>query len=163
MTWFESDGGPLVVLPQTQKCRWHGNAQLQEGINHYQRACKIDEFIACESIDGLNALVLGDEPLPTTWVKFTDRAGGVIVRWIACDSEEIASERIQGMLTPNRTEPGIKYAIDQGPLEMFDSAYPGSVGDSFHIEIENGNYLIYTTIDNANENCQFLFHYFERI
>ena len=60
LTWYESAGGPLLVLPRAALADWQGT----DG-DDYERACAVQGYADIVRIEGREALVLGDEPFPT--------------------------------------------------------------------------------------------------
>src|SRR5260370_41091178 len=82
LQWMQSNGGPLLLvsgepLPSWEgtefpsdgrqieaQFRWNGQAAPATG---YDRACDVKEYVGLLTIGVGQGLVLGDEPLSTTW------------------------------------------------------------------------------------------------
>ncbi|MFD9432040.1 Imm21 family immunity protein [Streptomyces sp. NPDC060002] len=74
LTWLETEGGPLIVVPRTALPLWPGT----EG--DYDRACEMMGFVGALALpDGAEALVLGDEPLSGSVVDIQFRNRGLRV------------------------------------------------------------------------------------
>jgi len=93
LTWIESNGGPLLVLPCSLLSAWRGTDDPSPGekveatfrwnpagvATDYDRACDVSDFAGVIPVGSGEALVLADEPLPTTWLPAGD--GGSLARW----------------------------------------------------------------------------------
>jgi hypothetical protein len=136
-TWVTSAGGPLLVAPQSVLPLWTGAGESTDGPVErwadYGRACAIDGYIGVIDLGQRQALVLGDEPAMTTYLP-SER---LFLRWVAADEE---ADLIDAALRAVRdgvawdADEDVSWAVD-GPVVMFDSAWPGS-------ELESDNHLV---------------------
>ncbi|MGI5148125.1 Imm21 family immunity protein [Plantactinospora sp. CA-294935] len=81
-TWVSSAGGPLLVAPQSALSLWTGVDSTDESLESSgdcDRACAIDGYVGVVAIGQRQALVLGDEPAPTTYLP-SER---LFLRWAA--------------------------------------------------------------------------------
>jgi hypothetical protein len=103
------------------KARWNAEGPATD----YDRACDVSDLVGTVPVGSGEALVLGDEPLATTWWPLSDAASGVLVRWeYASDDAAVA-----GWLAriPERLpwETGAHFAFVDHDLVLFDAAEPG--------------------------------------
>ncbi|MGW7071054.1 Imm21 family immunity protein [Streptomyces sp. NPDC054855] len=130
LTWVESMGGPLIVVPVSALSWWHGCTEAGEvlgdpGIaDDYDRACAVDGYAEAIPVgsDGATALVLGDEPAMTCYLP----EHHAFVRWLGADSEA-------GLLTAAEhamADPGTEWEDcgvweTNGAAVLMDSAVAG--------------------------------------
>src|SRR6185295_2520943 len=87
--WVDSTGGPLVVVPTSALPHWHGTGDYFTGDStpddwgDYGRACAVDGYAGIIPVGDTQALVLGDDPLPTTYLA----ESRTFVRWAEARSE----------------------------------------------------------------------------
>lgn len=85
-SWVESAGGPLLVAPRSELTEWGGSTDNDGSVEtwgDYGWACTVEGYIGLVRIGSRQALVLGDEPAPTTYLP-TER---LFLRWAAAYSE----------------------------------------------------------------------------
>ncbi|MFE5843836.1 Imm21 family immunity protein [Streptomyces niveus] len=136
LTWLETEGGPLIVVPRTALSHWTGT----EG--DYDRACAVMDLVGVlELPHGAEALVLGDEPLSTAYLP----EHRVLVRWCYAESEEGVAEIILAGLPTTEWDEGPVMSTT-GDLVMFDAAYfgteVGTLTDSTALELGAGRYRV---------------------
>ncbi|MFG2987680.1 Imm21 family immunity protein [Streptomyces sp. NPDC048258] len=116
LTWLETEGGPFIVVPHAALSHWSGT----EG--DYDRACEVMDLVGVlELPGGAEALVLGDEPLSTTYLP----EHRVLVRWCYAESEEGVADIILARLPTAEWDAGPVLSTT-GKLVMFDAAYFGT-------------------------------------
>ncbi|CAL9599208.1 immunity 21 family protein [Streptomyces sp. enrichment culture] len=118
--WAESGGGPLVAVPEAVLPFWTG-ADGEEAASDYDRACEVDGPVGLLPVGDGAALVLGDEPAATAYLP----EHGVLVRWIAADTEAELLARVPAALDTADWEPPVEWRVP-GPVVLFDAAWPGS-------------------------------------
>lgn len=69
----------------------------------------MEDFIGAIPVGAGAAVVLGDEPLATTWRPVPGVPGGVIVRWRYAPSREHARRRIEAL--PRLDLPAGRYRV----------------------------------------------------
>lgn len=116
LTWLETDGGPFIVVPHAALSHWTGTG------GDYDRACEVMDLVGVlELSDGVEALVLGDEPLPTAYLPEYQ----VLVRWCHAESGvNVAGTVLAGLPTAEWEEGPV--LSTNGALVMFDAAYSGT-------------------------------------
>jgi len=136
LTWISSEGGPLLVAPQSVLSSWTGATGLDgpvETWGDYGRACSVDGYIGLVALGERQALVLGDEPAMTTYLS-SER---LFLRWVAAHAEDdvvdAARRALQGGVEWDLTE-GVLWEVD-GPVVLFDSAWAST-------ELEPDNHLV---------------------
>ncbi|MEV0001019.1 Imm21 family immunity protein [Micromonospora sp. NPDC050980] len=147
LSWVESDGGPLVVVPESVLAQWRGvpndfDPGDLDTWGDYGRACQVDGRAGSLEIGDGQALVLGDEPASTTYLS----AKRLFVRWIHGASEEQVIRLIpKAMETAAWEEVGTW--TTRGRAQLFDSALAGDElehGRRLVIDVAPGTYRIRT-------------------
>lgn len=91
--WVASNGGPLIVLPLEIAHHWRGispppGVAASEGwiwgqpdgpVCDFDRACQVDDYVGMVDVGPGVGLVLGDDPMATTFLPSGD--GGILLRW----------------------------------------------------------------------------------
>lgn len=156
LKWITSGGGPLVLVPE-------GLVHLWRGIDNsdYARACGIPDYIGILPIGAGQGLVLGDEPLQTTWLP--DKGNGTLVRWICADSEtSIVAHALQ---VPDNlfAASGCEFRSQEKCLRLFDSAVAGgslSPEQFLAVDLEPGRYKVFTALYRPDVSTAILLHRF---
>lgn len=141
LTWVESLGGPLVVVPLSALAAWQGSTPsgviAGDGIadDDYDRACAVDDWAGAIPVGGggAQALVLGDEPARTCYLP----GHRAFLRWLAADSEEgliAAAERV--LADPATAWDDCGTWVCDGPAVLMDSAVAGAELDTGYINGE---------------------------
>jgi hypothetical protein len=160
--WISSVGGPLILMNRESLPYWNGNSLLfstNPGVlTDYERACAIDDFVGILSVNGLEALVLGDLPSDTTF-RLLDERNCLLIRWIGAESDdavtllirEIMSNKIHGW-----TKTTCKIQVTNKALVLFDSVCKGNeLSDSSTVECPNGAYVVFTLSYRPNPETNF--------
>jgi hypothetical protein len=93
LQWIQSNGGPLLLLPSSLLGAWEGADEPEpyrgvEARSHwnpggpatdYDRACDVPDLAGTVPVGAGEGLVLGDEPLATTWWLAPEIGGGILV------------------------------------------------------------------------------------
>jgi hypothetical protein len=167
MQWIESNGGPLVVVDEEHLGQWLGtdgnSAGGSDGESDYDRACRVDDYVAVIPTGRTKALVLGDEPHRTTWVKRPN--GGLFVRWVYSDSEEsirrsLDAQPIDSALSDN----GLTFHVGSQGARLFDSADPGTdiQGENILLHLEPGEYVVSTGVIDPTDDVRLIVHCLKR-
>ncbi|HEU4753111.1 MAG TPA: Imm21 family immunity protein [Armatimonadota bacterium] len=138
LSWVESAGGPLIAMPRSVVQGWDGVRPSEDRLvearfrwksggpaTDYDRACDVEEYVGVIRVEDVDALVLGEEPLPTAWIELPGRDGGVLVRWVFAE-DNLRSEDLPG-LDQLHWEPGVEWMVTSSPQMLFDSATPGEL------------------------------------
>ncbi|MER8185046.1 Imm21 family immunity protein [Kitasatospora sp. NPDC094015] len=118
--WIESEGGPLVVLPEEALGAWRGT-DGDAPDSDYARACAVDGYAAVIPAGPAEALVLGDEPAATTYLP----EHRLFVRWCAAESEAALFAALGPALEYARWEEGLSWRTP-GAAVLLDAAAPGA-------------------------------------
>lgn len=180
MNWVCSAGGPLVITSVEIAPLWRGGFGRQapeagrepadESINDYARACRVDDWLGTLRVGTGEALILGDEPMPTAFVSRPD--GGVLIRWMHAENEADVQRAVEEVpesawkATPHKIEVGRRGLI------MFDAAYPGDelppIEDRradapwTRIDIPPGDYLVDTIDHQPDASTRLVLHRLRR-
>nr|BFD95802.1 hypothetical protein KitaXyl93_71620 [Kitasatospora sp. Xyl93] len=131
LTWVESMGGPMVVVPLSALQHWGGCTEGDvvtgdsDQPDDYDRACEVEglaEAIGLRGHSDASALVLGDEPATTCYLP----GPRVFMRWLAADSDAELLAATEAALDDPATpweECGL-WETD-GPAVLMDSAEAG--------------------------------------
>jgi hypothetical protein len=156
MKWLRSAGGPLLFLPETLLKKWNGILD-ESGTDafepaggsstDYDRACAATEYIELIPVGDGAGIILGDEPLPTTWRPPADRRWGCFVCWAWENAEESVAAAFARFAESDFQATGLIFnmACDRGVL--FDSACPGNdvhKDDFLEIDLAHGSYEVQT-------------------
>ncbi|MFE6050966.1 Imm21 family immunity protein [Kitasatospora sp. NPDC056446] len=117
MEWIDSEGGPLVLVPEAALGAWTGCAGAD-----YDRACGTDGHLGLLDVGGAQALVLGEEPASTTYLP----EQGLLLRWVAAESEEAVLAALPRALRLAAWEPETVWEVAGGPVYLFDAGWTGA-------------------------------------
>ncbi|MFJ2745689.1 Imm21 family immunity protein [Streptomyces sp. NPDC087440] len=154
LTWLDTEGGPFIVVPRTALPHWSGPE------DDYDRACEVMDFVGVlELPDGAEALVLGDEPLSTSYLP----EHRVLVRWHYAESEEGVVDIIRTGLSTAEWKEGPVLSTT-GELVMFDAAYfgteVGTLTGSTSLDLAAGRYRVDSASIEPNSLTSFRVHRF---
>lgn len=147
--WVSEKGpGPLVVVRKAFLRDWHGVSAPSGSASDYGRACAIGEVGVIEMKGGV-ALVLGDDPLKTTWLARPH--GGLFVRWIAADDEASALGALDAAADTTWSPTGCSYTTAGGAHVLFPASMNGDdalakEGASLTFDLRDGDYDVTTTV-----------------
>ncbi|MEU5993103.1 Imm21 family immunity protein [Spirillospora sp. NPDC047418] len=124
--WVESNGGPLVAVPQQDLSLWRSapedpDADDSSGWGDYGRACEVGDYLGILPLAHSEALVFGEVPDPTTFLQ--ERS--VFVRWEGANSEAALLGSVDAALSMASWQSEVRWNVP-GPVVLFDSAYPGA-------------------------------------
>ena len=159
MKWIQSNGGPLVLIPRVHLDVWHGiEREVGDSMTHYDRACAVEADVAVLRVQGIDVLVLGDEPFSTAWVP--EHNGGLLVRWVYADSEKAIIDSIRSnSLSPTLMPNGVSFPA-AGPCRLFDAAEPGAhiLGHSLDLDLVGGQYAVTSAMVSPSRDLRLLVH-----
>jgi len=174
LQWSHSNGGPLLVLPSSLLGAWEGTDEPEpyravqarsrwnpEGpATDYDRACDVTDLVGTVPVGEGEGLVLGDEPLATTWWPVAKIRGGFLVRWEYAETDAVAARWVSAIPGHLSWEPGVRYRFQEGPLLLFDSAEPGLDPSGYRLEIAlaGGTYEVHTAKWRPDASTSLLLH-----
>jgi len=177
LNWISSNGGPLVLISKNILSDWSGiDVEPSEFIDEndhlldlartfqysdYERACRIDNYIGLLEVGKETVLILGDEPLMTTWISDKDFSGtNFMIRWIYADDENSILQLIPTLSYLDKVVSDIFFKVEE-QLYLFDSAYPGREMDEYiTVDLPLGLYEVSTEIYKPNSRVALLVHRF---
>lgn len=169
MKWIESSGGPLICIENELAIEWMGidgsKTASNQPTNDYARACELKDYLGrIELING-SALILGDEPLPTTVLKKPDSDFIIRVYYMDSDADVPALLNTIDDSVFNNPIESLVYNVKSSKLIIFDSAISG--GDYkkpiLVFNLLPGKYNILTKRVDPDSRTSFLLHKFYRI
>jgi hypothetical protein len=142
LKWISSEGGPLILLEHRLISSW-GGAFAPQDETDYDRACAIEDYVGLISVGPGYGLVLGDEPMQTSWSTLTEENGGVLVRWQWARNENAVIRTLHQVPEELWTHTDLSFSKTEGPLLLFDAACPGkNIVSSLTIDLGRGRYSI---------------------
>jgi hypothetical protein len=138
--WISDRGpGPLVVVRKVLLDFWQGAEAVAGERSDYGRACAVGE-IGCVEMKGGSALVLGDDPLRTTWIAKPQ--GGIFVRWVAADDEAAAIAATEVGADATWSPTGCSFTTGGGAHVLFAASVPGrdAMRESLTFDLREGDY-----------------------
>ena len=162
LDWVVSAGAPLLCAPPTAVRMWRGTRGNSVGgvEADYDRACKQSDYVGVIPCGPSHVLVLGDEPLQSTFVLKADQV--LVVRWVSCLSTEHAVDAIDVLpsVLPALGEP-TKFRLDESGLIMFDAAlFDVDPSSCARVELRPGVLLVTTERYQRQGAFEFLVHRF---
>ena len=169
LSWIESNGGPLLLLPEAILPAWSGTDvpgdrkieatfrwQGSGPASDYDRACDVHDYAGIIPVGKGSALVLGEEPFPTRWIA--THAGGILARWIYAASDTTAEQALSQIPVDMAWKPVGTLVVPSSPLRLIDSADTGSdlVLPSARIEVEPASYEVSWTKFHWDRETAFL-------
>ncbi|MFM2056150.1 MAG: hypothetical protein RLY71_535 [Pseudomonadota bacterium] len=164
MNWIYSVGGPLVCASPVAAKKWGGivHSSVAQTESDYDRACNISDYIGSVPCGTFHVLVLGDEPLQSTFVVKSEEV--MVVRWVYCVSEVQAIEAMCGIPDelPVLEEP-FRFCLSDRGLVMFDAALDGvdSTGCA-SVDVMPGIFTIITQKYKMEGVYEFIIHRLRR-
>ncbi|MBR7836961.1 hypothetical protein KDL01_27030 [Actinospica durhamensis] len=117
--WITSLGGPLILIPESACEHWIGAPRdWPEDEGDYGRACAVDGFIGLIDVGPARALVLGDDPAPTTFHPERN----LLIRAIAIEADTDLDALLDRVLPTIDWDEQLTWDIP-GPIMLFDSVY----------------------------------------
>jgi len=173
LQWVESAGGPLLLLPQDLLGFWEGvntppnfrnvSAEFrwnETGIaTDSDRACDVNDYVGLIDVGPGKGLVLGDEPLATTWISSPSGNGGILVRCRFSESDEEIQEVLNSQLNAKSWVEGPVLTLDGSPLVLFDAAASGTRIESRLVaHLPKGTYRVGTLDYTPHAEVSLLLH-----
>ena len=158
--WISSKG-PLIIMNYADTEQWlGGNNSSRYHHSHYDMACNIEDDINIIQVNGINVLVLGDEPNQTTYLKRSNNSG-LLVRWVWADSEDDLFHEVKSLEEPivSRTS-GFSFVVHD-KLCLFPAIDTGEIGrkSGATFSMAKGSYYIITSYENSNPAVNFVAHW----
>lgn len=124
LTWVDSRGGPLIVVPTAVLPEWAGGSpDYDVTAGDYGRACAVDDLAGVIAVGGATAIVLGDEPASTCWLP----EHMAFLRWIAAESEAaIRGAASTVLVDPETVWEDAGTWETPGPAVLIDSTLEGA-------------------------------------
>lgn len=179
VNWVASAGGPLLLLPERLLSAWEGSDKPRRGrrieatsrwnargpATDYDRACDVRDYVGVIRVGEGFGLVLGDEPLATTWIPSDDADGGVLVRWVHAQGDDEVEVALMHAADQQFGPTNGVLRVDDPRLVLFDSALSGTnlLTPSLVIEIPAGDYRVETARLEPDPETSLLLHRLVRV
>ena len=161
MHWVNSAGGPLLLLPEVYLPEWHGVTGGDSSATDYDRACGIEDYVGIIDVGNGCGVVLGDEPLQTTWMIVDEREGGILVRWCYAENEASVIQHVQKVPETIFQRSGLIYPSPCPRSLLFDSGIPGDrlkENDYLAILLAPGLYHIESGLYQPDDKTSMILH-----
>lgn len=154
MRWIASAGGPLVLVPWTMVAQWRG---ASDGGDDYAAACAVDDYVGVIQWDGVDVLVLNDEPLATT-CPTADLT--VFLRWMYAPNEDAIMSVVHNLANHlPQQESGVVFECRAARYALFDAGTFGrNVVEMIEVEIAPGTYVVETHVLKPNSEVGLIAH-----
>ena len=164
MNWIESAGGPLIMIEDLLIDYWSGvfSPGQEQSITDYDRAGLIDEYLELIKVGNGEAIILNDEPLPTSHI-ISPQNNLIIVRWAWANSDDEVIEHLNNLKTKYIKEiaPVIDFKFKSNSISIFDSACNCPEEDNcINLNLIPGIYKIFTKEYKPNKETSLILHEF---
>ena len=163
MHWIDNLGGPLVAIEDRLLNAWHGATGFPALDTHYDRACQIRDYLGVVAVSSGSALVLGDEPMTTSWLPNQRWGAGLIVRWMYASNEGAVLRELTSLPDILFADPVVWQVGDDGQV-LFDSALNGPEGPDRAIQLSllRGAYRVDTCVYKPDDEMCLVLHRVQR-
>jgi len=140
--------------------------------NHtdYGRACSVDDYLGMLEVGPGRCLVLGDEPMATTFFPTAD--GGIFVRWIHAENEQDVVRAVRSVPESLWARFPDTFEVGIGGLLLLDSACQGDelrppsaagIFSWMKLSVPKGTYQVYTADYQPDEWTHLILHRLKQI
>ena len=163
MDWVNSGGGPLICAEADIAAHWMGVDGLSmHGVpqrNDYARACSTRQYLETMACDAGYVLVLGDEPLQSSFFR-TSSGDPAIARWGYAQSGESVERFLTEVGIGSDLASAIPFDVRRGPLVLFDSALRGTdaLARCPKANVQPGSYRVTTEKWQLEKRFNFIVH-----
>ena len=184
LKWIESAGGPFILISKKVVGFWSGilnrnsylanrDGEVEEAEDFldpneadYGKACLIEGWLGLTIVNDENVLVLGDEPINTTFFFSADKP--ILARWSYGENTEFVNNLLLSADIDfiDNWEFVLEFNITSDKQFLFDSACSQNMlNDEEYLEInlKSGVYKVSTTIYEPNDKTQLILHKFEKL
>ena len=179
LAWVQSEGGPLLLLPERHLTQWEGvrppsGGRVVEAVfrwgdpsapaTDYDRAADVDDWVAVLPVGQGEGLVLNDFPAMTAWWPELPGERGLLVRWLVAESEADVIRHLARVPEEIWSDDRVALVTDNERLYLFDSALAGrevmSEGDaeSLVICLRPGRFSVLTAHYMPDERTRLMLH-----
>jgi Immunity protein 21 len=149
------------MLPQSVVKKWQGVREKVRGASDYDFACKVTSRVGKIQWNGIEPIVLGDEPLATCLWYHGDRH--VVARCVYAPDEASALRALKNT-SFSSTSPveTLRVRFDEPAQVIFDAGAPGAQGvDQLKVTVKPGPYEIITIEHDPSAEIRLMLHVFE--
>jgi len=181
LIWIASAGGPLVLITENIVKKWSGSLNRKEYLENnkreatnnfmdpdetdYGKACLVNDYLAVLTIENVQLLILGDEPLVTTCFLSVDNKY-VLARCYYTEDEASLDDYLQ-KLNFNEIDNwnnSVSFEISCDTQYLFDSAeYYDDLSQQNIVNIKKGKYEIWTSLYEFDNETKLILHKFKKI
>lgn len=156
LEWLDRGGGPFVIVPGRELSNWAG---VGSEPSDFDRACEVGDYLDTISFAGADALVLGDDPFPTTFLAAPQFGGGYLIRMLWGEDTTRAIEAVHRLEAHDWTREQLTFDAGRGSLVLFDAANAGAaILHRVDIPVGPGHYAIDSADVQPDESLCLLVH-----
>jgi hypothetical protein len=181
LKWIDSAGGPLILISDKTVGLWSGILKRSAYLKNieeeaddflvpeeadYGKACLIESYLGLLNIENEDVLILGDEPMLTTFFFSSDKP--VLARWYYGEDEVLVDNMLLNidLNTINNWEFALTFNVKSNNQFLFDSASSKSMldkqqSDYLQINIKAGQYNVSTSVFQPDNKTKLILHKFE--
>lgn len=153
MKWIESTGGPFILLSDALLTQWRGCD------GDYERACEIEDWLGVLGVGSREALVVNDEPMPTSTCLGPDSC--LLVRWSCAPDERTVLRHLEQAGELALPAPSVVVDFGNSSVVLFDSSAAGSdlaSAESLRIELPAARCAVRTLDWRPDEDTRLILH-----
>ena len=178
LSFVDTDGGPLIVIPHRVLGRWDGVHPPRDGrridvpwqfdktgpATDYDRACNAPSPVSTIDVGGAAALVLGSYIDNAAWLPLGHGAAvGAFVRVESVDDKPALLAMVERVVYDGDEGEVIRWRIDDC-LRLMDATVDGlvSAAEGIDINVPAGDYDVYTSKHRDRAVGEVVLHRLER-
>jgi len=183
LEWIDSAGGPLILITDKTVGLWSGILKRSAYLTNvdedaeefldpdeadYGKACLVENYLGLVEVDNEEALVLGGEPMLTTF--FFSRDKPILARWFYGEDKEFVDNTLLNidLNSINNWEFELIFNLMSDKQFLFDSACSKTMVDKrqedyLQININHGQYKLSTSVYKPDCKTKLILHKFEAI
>ena len=155
LKWIDTAGGPHIFIPEEYVDDWMGSDYWWDNIDpndqsDYARACRVEGWVGKVKCGQGEATIFGGDVGPIAWIPTFRLIGGLMVQWIAADSEEdviklVCENNFDQLIDEKQIECSELATGRSGIMRLFDSVENGKnipMQEDDLIRLSPGKYLL---------------------
>jgi Immunity protein 21 len=164
-TWYESLGGPSVLISAADLHAW-GGIDRPEPHSDAERAGTVSGYAGILDVDGARAIVLGDAPHAMTFHEDVDTDDIFVLRWVVAPNEQAIVDALPALSRRESWELSVgEWPVLGGALYLIDSVDCGTGLTYPHLSIPlmEGWYRLSTAEWQPSTGTELVVHRISRV
>ena len=151
--WLKTGSGPFVLIPTHTVSQW-GGVRGEGSPNDFDRACEVADYLGSIPFGDADALVLGDDPFPTAFLRAPTFGGGYIVRMLWGDDMKAAVGAVFRVGAAQWTTEPVCFDAGPGRLTLFDASEAGPrASQRIDVELCPGRHALASADYKVRDMC----------